>query len=432
MIGKEENDLLTQTGPGTPCGELMRRYWQPAALSEELPEGGSPLPVRLMSEDLVLFRDDQGRPGLIDIHCPHRGADLSYGRLEDGGLRCIYHGWLFNNEGHCLDQPGEAGGGEHKEAIRLRAYPCREMAGIIFAYLGPGDFPQLPAYELLTVPEDHRFIRKGYSECNYLQGNEGNIDPVHLSFLHVMLDENLARSGRPAEYVNVRGSNNSVNRLLGENLAPTIEVEVVDFGLRIYTWRPVSDDKAYLRVSNFVMPNLCAVPGETQGAGYLINWHVPIDDEHHWKYMMTFSREALLNKEVFQKRYTAEIGPDYRPRRNLANRYLQDREEMKTKTYTGLGTFFPAHDFYATESQGPIQDRTKEITGHSDKAIVGARKLILNAIKAVQEGREPQHVIRDPKNNRFPHMVVISRSVPNSTDWKEFTRKAEAEAVAQA
>lgn len=428
MISKEENNLLTETGPGTPCGELMRRYWQPAALSEELPPGGTPLPVRLLSEDLVLFRDDQGRPGLIDLHCPHRGADLSYGRLEDGGLRCIYHGWLFNNQGHCLDQPGEAGGGKHKDAIRLRAYPCREMAGIIFAYLGPGDPPLLPAYELLTAPEDHRFIRKGYSECNYLQGNEGNIDPVHLSFLHVMLDENLARSGRPAEYVNVRGGNNSVNSLLGANLAPTIEVEVEDFGLRIYTWRPVSDNKAYLRVSNFVMPNLCAVPGETQGAGYLINWHVPIDDGHHWKYMMTFSREAPLNKEIFQKRYTAEIGPDYRPVRNQANRYRQDRDEMKTKTYTGLGTFFPAHDFYATESQGPIQDRTKEITGHSDKAIVGARKLILNAIKDIQEGREAQHVIRDPKKNRFPHMVVISQSVPSSTDWKNYTRKVETEA----
>jgi len=427
VITKEENNLLTLTGPGTPCGELMRRYWQPAALSEELPPGGAPLPIKLFGEDLVLFRDEQGRPGLLDNHCPHRGADLSYGRLEDGGLRCIYHGWLFDIQGHCLDQPGEPRGGEHKGSIHLRSYPCQEVGGLIFAYLGPGEPPLLPGYEILSVPAENRFIRKAYSDCNYLQGNEGNIDPVHLSFLHVMLDENLAKTGRPAEFVNVRGSGSSVNRLLGENLAPTIEVEVEDFGLRIYTWRPVTEGKAYLRVSNFVMPNLCAVPGETQGAGYLINWHVPIDDQHHWKYMMTFSHEAPLNREIFQKRYTAEIGPDYRPLRNKTNRYLQDREEMKTRSFTGIGTFFPAHDFYATESQGPIQDRTKEVTVSSDKAIVGARKLILNAIKDIQEGREALHVVRDPEKNRFPHMVVISQSVPVSTDWKEYTRKVETE-----
>ncbi len=425
MITKEENDLLTQTGPGTPCGNLMRRYWQPAALSEELPLGGAPLPVRLLSEDLVLFRDDQGHPGLLDIHCPHRGADLSYGRLEDNGIRCIYHGWLFDIHGHCLDQPGEPEGGEHKGSIRLRAYPCREKGGVIFAYLGPGEPPLLPAYEIFSVPDDNRFLCKAFSGCNFLQGNEGNIDPVHLSFLHVMLDENLARSGRPAEFVNVRGSDNSVNRLLGANTAPTVEVEVEDFGLRIYSWRPVSNGKAYLRVSNFVMPSLCAVPGETQGAGYLVNWHVPIDDEHHWKYMITFSREGPLNKEIFRQRYSAEIGPDYHPIRNKANRYLQDREEMKTKVYTGLGTFFPSHDFYATETQRPIQDRTQEVVGHSDIAIVAARKLILNGIKDIQEGREALHVIKDPKQNRFPHMVVISQSVSSSTDWKEYTRKAE-------
>ena len=154
MMTQEENDLLTQTGPGTPCGELMRRYWQPAALSEELPAGGAPLPVKLLGEDLVLFRDDQGRPGLLDLHCPHRGADLSYGRLEDGGLRCIYHGWLFDLHGNCLDQPGEPDGGKHKDAAHLKAYPCKEHAGIIFGYLGPGEPPCLPGYEIFDVPDE--------------------------------------------------------------------------------------------------------------------------------------------------------------------------------------------------------------------------------------------------------------------------------------
>src|SRR5918996_4744741 len=131
MLTKEENELLTRTGPGTPCGELMRRYWQPAALSEELPPGGAPLPVTLFGEELVLFRDDQGRIGLIGLHCSHRGADLSYGRLEDGGLRCIYHGWLYDRTGRCLEQPGEPEGSTFHERIRQTAYPCREVAGVI-------------------------------------------------------------------------------------------------------------------------------------------------------------------------------------------------------------------------------------------------------------------------------------------------------------
>lgn len=425
MITQQENELLTGTGPGTPCGELMRRYWQPAALSEELPPGGAPLPVRLLGEDLVLFRDEQGHPGLLDLHCPHRGADLSYGRLEDGGLRCIYHGWLFDIRGRCLDMPGEPRGGEHKDSVCLRAHPCQEKGGLIFAYLGPGQPPLLPAYEIFTAPDEYRFASKVFSECNYLQGNEGNIDPVHLSFLHRMLSEDMAGRGRPAEYTLVRGSRTSPNTLLGQNLAPTIEVEIEDFGLRIYTWRPFSDGRAYLRVSNFVMPNLCAVPGETQGAGYLVNWHVPIDDGHHWKYIIVFSREQPLDKDVFRARYGAEIKADYRPIRDQANRYLQNREEMKTKSVTGLGPFFPAHDLYATETQGAIQDRTKENPVFSDKAIIAARKLLLKGIADVQAGRDAAHVVRDPNRNRFPHMVVISEVIPASTDWKGYTRRAE-------
>src|SRR5487761_641011 len=175
MLTRQENELLTRVGPGTPCGELMRRYWQPAALSEELPPGGAPLPVRLLGEDLVLFRDEQGRPGLLGIHCSHRAADLSYGRLEDGGLRCLYHGWLYDVDGNCLEQPGEprgdgsglpdpynpgSVGARHaspfREKIRHPAYPCQEVAGVIFTYMGPGDAPLLPPYEFMTVSEEQR------------------------------------------------------------------------------------------------------------------------------------------------------------------------------------------------------------------------------------------------------------------------------------
>src|SRR5436309_12051780 len=186
MLTAQENELLTRIGPGTPGGDLIRRYWQPAALSEEL-SVNAPLPIRLLGEDLALFRDADGQPGLLAIHCSHRGADLSYGRLEDGGLRCIYHGWLYDIHGHCLEQPGEPTGSTFHEKIRHTAYPCAERGGMIFAYLGPGAAPLLPNYEFLLAPDDYRMNGKGFQDCNYLQGNEGNIDPQHLSFLHRML-----------------------------------------------------------------------------------------------------------------------------------------------------------------------------------------------------------------------------------------------------
>ena len=419
MIPAEENQLLTQTDRGTPCGELMRRYWQPVALSEELPEGGAPLKVKILGEELALFRDDQGRPGLIGLHCSHRGTDLSYGRVEDGGLRCLYHGWLYDICGRVIDQPGEPGGGANKATIRHLACPCQELGGIVLAYMGPGDPPLVPNYEFLTVAPEYRTVVKVMYDCNYLQGNEGNIDPVHLSFLHQILDEAQIARRRVVQSVNA-----SDNTLLAKDVAPVIEVEVMNFGLRISTLRDASADKRYLRTTNFIMPNLAAFGGSTVGDGYAAHWHVPIDDHHHWKYIFAFSRTGPLD-EFLRTRSRAELTKDYRLTRNASNRYQQDRASMQTQTFTGLGTNFQIHDAFATESQGPVQNRTEENLVSSDKAIVAARKLILNGIRDVQAGREPQHVIRDPKYNRFPNLVVISDVIAKSMDWKEYTRSRE-------
>jgi len=419
MIPAEENQLLTQTDAGTPCGALMRRYWQPVALSEELPVGGAPVKVKILGEELALFRDDQGRPGLIGLHCAHRGTDLSYGRCEDGGLRCLYHGWLYDIHGHVVDQPGEPGGGANKAAIRHLAYPCQEVGGVILTYMGPGELPLVPNYEFLTVAPEYRTVTKALYECNYLQGNEGNIDPVHLSFLHQIIDEAQIALKRI-----VQGVNMSDNTLLGRDVAPTIEVEVTNFGLRISTLRDASVDKRYLRTTNFIMPNLAAFGGSTVGDGYAAHWHVPIDDHHHWKYIFAFSRSNQLD-EFLRTRSRAELTADYRLTRNGANRYEQDRASMQTQTFTGMGTNFQVHDAFATESQGPVQNRTEENLVSSDKAIVAARKLILNGIKDVQDGREPQHVVRDAKLNRFPNLVVISDVIAKSLDWKEYTRSRE-------
>ena len=421
MITPEENDLLTQTDPKTPCGELLRRYWQPVALSEELPNGGAPLKVRILGEDLVLFRDDQERPGLLGLHCSHRGTDLSYGRIEDGGLRCLYHGWLYDICGRVLEQPGEPGGGANRHDIRHRSHPCKEFGGIIFTYMGPGDAPLLPNYEFLTVPEEYRTVTKIFEECNYLQGNEGNIDPVHLSFLHQNLDE-----AQVARRRIVPGSNTTDNRLLGEDISPTIEVEITDYGLRIYTLRNAGRDKRYLRVTNFVLPNLSVFGGTTVGDGYSIHWHVPIDDTHHWKYIFAFNREKPLD-DFMRTRSRVELTADYLLTRNRGNRYQQDRDSMKTQTFTGMGINFQAHDAFATESQGPVQDRTAEHLVSSDKAIVAARKLLLNAMRDAKNGGDPQHVIRDSKSNHLLHLQALSEVIPKSIDFRQHTQERIAE-----
>jgi phthalate 4,5-dioxygenase oxygenase subunit len=423
MMTKEENDFLTRTDRGTPAGELLRRYWQPVALSEELPSGAAPQSVKILGEDLVLFRDDQERVGLLGIHCSHRGTNLSYGRIENGGLRCLYHGWLYDVAGRCMEQPGEPGGGDHRDAIRHPAYPCKEAGGVVFTYMGPGEPPLFPNYEFLNASPDHLYVAKIFHECNYLQANEGNIDPVHLSFLHRFLEN------REERYRGVRGADESHYNLVRRNIAPIMEVELTDFGVRIYTVRQLEGDKAYLRVSYFILPNLSAFPGQTGGEGYSINWHVPVDDTHHWKYTFVFSAAAPLKQDTINSG-RSELTPDYRLIRNQANRFMQDRDSMNTKTYTGMGSGFQAHDAFATTSQGAIQDRTEEHLVLSDKAIIAARKLMQKAIKDIQEGREPPHVTRSPSENRFPHLLVVSDMIPDNSDYKQYTKKLEAEARA--
>jgi hypothetical protein len=214
--------------------------------------------------------------------------------------------------------------------------------------------------------------------------------------------------------------------LLGEDIAPTIDVEITDYGLRIYTLRDAGRDKRYLRVTNFVMPNLSVFGGSSVGYGYSIHWHVPIDDTSHWKYIFAFSREKPLD-DFMRTRSRVELTADYRLTRNGSNRYQQDRDSMKTQTFTGMGLNFQAHDAFATESQGPVQDRTAEHLVTSDKAIVAARKLLLNAMKDAKDGRDPQHVIRDPKSNQLLHLQALSEVVPTSVDFKQHVRERIAE-----
>ncbi|MDP6173944.1 MAG: Rieske 2Fe-2S domain-containing protein, partial [Rhodospirillales bacterium] len=223
MLTKETNDRLTRTDRGTMGGEMMRRYWQPVALSEELISGAAPLPVKIMGEEMVLFRDDEDRISLLDRHCCHRGSDISYGRMEDGELRYLYHGWLFDVDGKCVEQPAEPPGSTFKDKVRQRAYPCIERAGAIFAYMGPGDPPLLPDYQFPTAPDGHVHMNKLYQQCNYLQGNESNIDPTHTEYVH-----------RPLVDMDVPNETSSESR-------------------------------------------------EDPQGSYTAHWHVPIDDYSHWR-----------------------------------------------------------------------------------------------------------------------------------------------------
>lgn len=424
MLSASENELITRTGPGTPGGEMMRRYWQPAALSREL-KADEPLAITVLGEDLVMFRDDAGRPQLISRHCPHRLADLSYGRVEAGGLRCIYHGWLMDGNGRCLERPAE--GARGKAALQIgKGYPCHEAGGLILAWLGEGAPPNLPALPFLNAPEEQTFTMKVLQECNYLQGNEGNIDPAHLSFLHTFLSEGVAQN------LNLRSG--KLNDVIAEDQAPEIRVTETAFGLRISAARDYKPGTRWVRVTNFVMPNTCAIHGSpltdprnnpiSENCGYQMNWHVPVDDAHHWKYVIAHRFDGPVDKDFMMSAY-AEVDADYRIDRTRENRFRQNREEMRTRSYAGLGGSFFVHDKCVVETQGAIMDRSKEHLGTTDKALVNMRRQIVRAVADVQQGRDPLMVDRRPQDNSLADLAVLSVEVPDDADldgdwWRAF------------
>ncbi|HZT06846.1 MAG TPA: Rieske 2Fe-2S domain-containing protein [Chloroflexota bacterium] len=405
MLTREENELLTRTGPGTPGGELMRRYWQPVALEAELPPGSPPLPVRLLGEDLVLFRDEAGRPGLLGVHCAHRGADLSYGRLEDGGLRCIYHGWLYDATGHCLEQPGEPAGSSFHERVRQPAYPCVETGGFILAYLGPGEPPLVPGFDFLHAPPERREVAKVIRACNYLQGNEGNFDPHHVPLLHWT----------------AAGAFGSAAPLGPKRrwLKPTTEIETTEFGVRLYAIQEAPDGATHVGIHLFIVPNFSAFSFQEGGDGYGVNWHVPIDDTAHWVYRVQFSRDRQVDHEAIRKSRLAPSDPV----RNRANRYRQDREEMTERSFAGLGVSFPDQDACVTEGAGPIQDRTQENLGANDKCIAASRLFLLRAIRELLAGKEPPMFTRNPLERREIRLVAGGIQVPAGVDWRGYVRE---------
>jgi phthalate 4,5-dioxygenase len=408
MLSREENQLITRAGPGTPLGELMRRYWLPALLSEEVPEPDCPpVRVRLLGEDLVAFRDSKGRVGLLAEHCSHRGTSLYFGRNEECGLTCIYHGWKYDIDGNVLDTPAEPAGSTLKNKVHHTAYSCKEAVGIVFAYMGPKQrVPLFPNYEWTTLPKNHLYVTTSVQDCSYLQGLEGECDSSHLSFLHRALTEKKRGGGDPDMY--------------GRDGAPSLEGVETDFGVRMISCRNAGDGSTYLRVSNFVMPCHGFVPtGGLKGnpEGYTIHSHVPIDDEHSLRFNIFFRRNRAVTEE--EKKLVSDIGPDYIKVRNIHNDYLQDRQEQKQETFTGMGKNFVIHDSCATESMGPIVDRSKEHLGAGDVTVIAMRKFLLQTVRALDGGKEPPHVIRTAKQNDLRHVACIVEKIDSSLDPKQ-------------
>jgi phenylpropionate dioxygenase-like ring-hydroxylating dioxygenase large terminal subunit len=372
-----------------------------------------------MGEELVLFRDDRGRLGLLDRHCCHRGTDLTFGRLEDGGLRCLYHGWLYDVDGTCLEQPAEPKNSTFKDKVRQTAYPVIERAGAFFAYLGGGPAPEFPDYDFFTYPAAHLHAAKVHVDCNYLQANEGNYDPAHVGFLHRTFEHTRTPGLKFGDLHRV-GVSESDDADIDPEETPRLETENTAFGLRIFQVRSGGPGRKYVRVTIFGMPNFSVIAGPQGGDGHIGIWHVPIDDESHWRWHFALRRDAPLDETsriVSGRKNPAEYESEFVLRRKRANRYLQDRSVMD-QSYTGMGPNFNTHDAFATESQGAIQNRTREHLATTDIAIAAARKLMLKAIDDVRAGREPLGVVRDPAANAFAELcsfdVLAGEAIPNT------------------
>jgi len=388
MISQELNDSLTRVGKGTDAGEVLRRYWQPAALSDELMSGRPVVPVRLLGEDLVLFRDSAGKLGLIGRRCPHRGADMCYGRLEDNGLRCPFHGWHFDRTGQCVEQPGEPEGSRMHEQITTASYPVVERNGIVWAYMGPGEPPAFANFDCFRAPDTHVFAFKGLWECNWLQALEVGIDPAHASFLHRFLqDEDPAESYGKQFRDTAANTEIPMTKLLRDYPRPEIGAEETDYGLRITALRHLDDGRTHVRVTNQIFPEAICIPMSREMT--ITQWHVPIDDHNCYWYSMFTSYGAPVDKAVMRDQRLKEHRlPDYAPLKNARNNYGYDPKEQESETYTGMGLDINVHDQWAVESMGSIQDRTQEHLGKTDVGLIRYRRMLRGAIAALKEGRE--------------------------------------------
>ena len=414
MLSREDNELLCRIGPGTPMGALMREYWVPAGLSSELPDkGGPPVRIRLLGEDLIAFRVSSGAVGLVKNACPHRGASLFYGRNEEDGLRCVYHGWKFDECGTCVDMPSEPAESRFKDKVRAVAYPCVERNGVIWAYLGRRPTPP-PLPDLEPMMTEGSSIQVYQRECNWVQALEGDIDTGHTVFLHlghVSPDE--VPPGTWARYA------------LGER-APRYEVVDTEFGVMYGAHRPAEPDSEYWRIANFLFPFYAMVPTGVLGLEIRVRAWVPMDDEHTLAYTINLAApppNRHVGRQVVGPVETLPNNSDwygrFRPVPNQNNDYLIDRKEQKDISYTGISAIF-MQDQAVTESMGPIYDRTEEHLGSSDQMVIRTRKRLIDAARALRDrGEIPPGVDRPEIYGVRSGGVVL----PRGADWLAATQE---------
>ncbi len=413
MTTAEQNHTLTRTGPGTPMGTLFRRYWIPALMSSELPEpDGPPVRVHLLSEKLIAFRDSSGQLALIDEFCAHRRVSLWFGRVEESGIRCPYHGWKYDASGQCVDLPSEPDESPLRQQVKLKSYPCVERGGIVWTYMGPPEHqPPLPEYEWALVPDAHRYISKRIQESNYLQGMEGGIDSSHVSWLH---------SGELKTdklHVGTDGARHIANQ------RPSFELQKTAAGLAISAKRQVGEADAaqsYWRVTQWLMPWYTIIPpyGENAIRGHA--W-VPIDDEncttwnwaHHPARPLTEDEVDAMAKE--EGAFAKLIPGSFRSVANKDNDYLIDRAAQKTGRYFSGVKGIAMQDASLQESMGPIVARELEFLVATDVAIVRARRRLLDAAAALQGGETPPGV--DPASQ---HVRSASFVAPTKLDFEAF------------
>ena len=391
MLTRAQNETLTRTGPGTAMGDLFRRFWMPVLLSRELDAAdGPPKRVTLLGEDLLAFRDSTGRVGLVEARCPHRGADLFFGRNEDCGLRCAYHGWKFDVNGDCLDIPTMPKDGATYDSllarVKIAAYPTREWGDYVWAYLGPAEaMPPLPQMDFAAVPPAHRYVSKQLQECIWAQAAEGAVDTAHVSFLHTAVGDE-PPPGVPASYAEQL-------RWMKADGTPRYTVVPHAAGLIMAGARHGDAGDTYWRIAQYLMPNHSLAPG---GGAADVNhgqtW-VPIDDESCWVYTYSWHPDRPLS-EAERAAYArggaihAEMDADYVPLRRRANDYLIDRLLQRTSSFTGIKGI-SEQDAAIQDSQGRIHDRTREILGPTDLGVSQLRVLMLEAARDLAAGVPP-------------------------------------------
>jgi phthalate 4,5-dioxygenase oxygenase subunit len=417
-ITKDLNERLTRTGPGTDMGEVFRSYWIPACLTEEIPVAdGPPVRVRLLGEDLVAFRDSSGEVGLVEAYCAHRRAPLFYGRNEECGLRCVYHGWKFDAQGACVDMPSEPPYSKFRLRVAIAAYPTYEAGGIVWTYMGPTrEMPAPPDYEWLRAPSTHRRVSKTGEHANFLQCIEGGIDTAHSSFAH-----------------NNDITNPNMLRTLDPH--PTLEVDETDYGFRYGSIRNVSEDQSYIRVYQFFMPNqqmrafMMDFDGKMNDVPS-IDGHiwVPIDDEncyvYNWKYAAS-DATPISDDEWHRFEHMTGRAPEdritgtYWLKQNPSNDYLIDREIQRTKTFTGIAGV-NTQDFALQEGMGGIVRRDLEALGSTDRAIQSCRELLLEAADAVAHGRN----LRGTDPEAYAGVRASEALIPRGAQWRDAMKDA--------